>query len=90
MSCRHENFVANVTVNRLGPEDGPMDFNADVRIKCSGCNLDFKFLGLERGLNFDGAAMSYDQTEAHLAISPDGQPTMGGDPRGFRISGPGI
>ncbi len=89
--CAHESFSAAVGVHRVqdGP-DKPIDFNADVRIKCAQCGLAFRFIGLPRGLNFDGPGMSVDGTEAHLAISPDGLPSLAGGLRGFTVKGPNV
>lgn len=76
MSCKHENFAANVQVNRLqrkeGIDDG-MRFNADIRIKCADCDLSFRFIGLPAGVDLNGAAVSIDGTEARLAIAPKGE-----------------
>lgn len=65
MSCKHEEFEAWVDVNRL--QDSGR-FCADVRIKCKGCKEPFRFLGLPAGLDLNGASVSVDGTEAHLAI----------------------
>jgi hypothetical protein len=86
VSCAHEEFNARVAVNRLVDGDA-IDFNADVTITCRQCGAPFKFLGLEQGLNLDGAAVSPDGTEARLAISADGLPSLAGGCRGFRVTG---
>lgn len=65
LRCPHLNFSANVDVNRL--EDSGR-FSADVRIICADCGEPFRFLGLPCGLDLNGAAVSADGTEAHLAI----------------------
>lgn len=65
MSCKHEEFDACVDVNRL--EDSGR-FCADIRIKCRQCSEPFRFLGLPAGLDLNGASVSVDGTEAHLAI----------------------
>lgn len=69
MSCLHEAFECDVTVNRL--EDVGR-FSADVRIKCAQCGVPFRFIGLPHGLDLNGAAVSVDGAEAHLAIAPKG------------------
>lgn len=89
MRCEHKNFDARVSVNRL--EDGPGKvgaFVADVAVHCIDCGTRFQFLGLDQGLNIGGAAVSYDRTEAHLTISPDGLPPTSGV-RGFSIKSSG-
>lgn len=69
MTCKHTNFDANVSVCRL--EDSGR-FIAEVRINCVECNTPFQFLGLEPGLNFDGATVSLDGLEANIGICPQG------------------
>lgn len=52
--CKHLNFAAEVGVNRLTDTDGdelPIGYSADVRIKCSDCNLPFHFIGVDYGLS---------------------------------------
>ncbi len=68
--CPHMNFSANVQVARL--EDIGR-FAADVRIHCTECGLPFQFLGLEPGLDLQGARVSVDGLEARLAICPQGE-----------------
>lgn len=68
--CEHDLFSAEVDVNRL--EDVGR-FCADVRIKCSQCNLPFRFLGLPAGVDLNGAAVSVNGEEARLAIAPSGE-----------------
>lgn len=65
MNCQHENFDANVRVNRL-LDSGR--FSADIKIKCRECGEPFRFLGLPTGLDLNGAAVSADGTEARMAI----------------------
>ena len=67
--CDHKNFKANVAINRL--EDSGR-FMADVTVRCAECDLPFEFMGLEPGLNLNGAAVSIDGLELHIAISPRG------------------
>lgn len=67
--CQHLNFVAVVKVARL--EDSGR-FMAEVRIECAECKLPFQFLGLEPGLDLNGARVSLDGLEANIAIAPKG------------------
>lgn len=67
MECKHEDFIANVRVERL---EDIGKFAADVTVKCSQCGQPFKFLGLPGGSLMDGASVSMDGTEARLAIAP--------------------
>ena len=70
MACKHMNFAANVEVARL--EDSGR-FMADITIKCSECGEPFQFVGLEAGLNLNGATVSIDGLEARMAILPKSQ-----------------
>lgn len=67
MECKHEDFIANVRVERM---EDIGKFAADVTVKCSQCGQPFKFIGLPGGSLMDGASVSMDGTEARLAISP--------------------
>jgi hypothetical protein len=69
MTCKHENFHAKVAVARLEDIGG---FMAEITIKCSQCDLPFQFLGLEPGLDMQGARVSIDGLEANIAICPQG------------------
>lgn len=67
--CVHMNFAAKVSVARIEDKGA---FAADVRINCAECGLPFQFLGLEPGLDMQGARVSIDGLEARLAICPQG------------------
>jgi hypothetical protein len=64
------NFKADCSVCRL--EDSGR-FMLEVRVHCIECGKPFQFLGLQPGLNFEGATVSLDGLEANLAICPEGQ-----------------
>jgi hypothetical protein len=68
--CPHMEFTTEVDVNRL--EDTGR-FQADIRIKCVGCGIPFRFIGLPAGLDLNGAAVSVDGTEGRFAIAPKGE-----------------
>lgn len=68
--CKHMNFAADVAVARL--EDTGR-FMADVRVRCADCGEPFQFLGLEPGLDRNGAMVSIDGLEARMAILPNSQ-----------------
>jgi hypothetical protein len=72
--CEHMEFAAKVNVGRLTEtEGGPVTgYTADVTIKCAQCGLPFQFLGLEPGVDTQGARVSLDGLEARIAISPQG------------------
>lgn len=67
--CAHLDFHAQVDINRL---EDTGQFMADVRVRCLHCGLPFEFLGLEPGLDLQGAKVSVDGLEARLAIIPKG------------------
>lgn len=88
MACEHTKFQADCDVHRLQDSPGKVGaYMLDVRVRCGECGQLFQFLGLEQGLDIGGARCSYDRTEAHLTISPDGLPPTTGV-RGFSIKGP--
>lgn len=68
--CKHEAFKAKVDINRISDTGR---FMADVTINCSQCGEPFQFIGLEPGLNMNGAAVSLDGIEARMAILPTSQ-----------------
>ena len=87
--CKHEAF--HVAANIHGFEDTG-GFLAEIRINCRQCGHPFQFMGLELGLNLNGAAMDVDGQEARLAIAPVGeipQPLDKGLVSGFRVKQPG-
>ena len=69
-ACKHEEFAVNTVVNRL--EDTGR-FQADITIKCDQCGTPFRFLGLPLGVDLNSAAVSFDGTEARMAIAPKGE-----------------
>lgn len=73
--CKHENFMADVQVNRLPEvEGGPIkNYSADVRVECADCHLPFRFIGLPYGLDLRGASVSVDGLEGRFAIAPQGE-----------------
>ena len=67
--CDHKKFKATVEVNRL---EDTGQFMADVSVQCEECGMPFGFLGLQPGLNLQGAMVSIDGETARLAIHPRG------------------
>lgn len=68
--CKHMKFSALVTVSRL---EDTGQFMAEVRMHCVNCALPFQFLGLEPGLDMNGARVSIDGLKASIAICPLGK-----------------
>ena len=69
MICKHEEFHASVDVIRL---EDTGNFVAEIKICCRQCDLPFQFLGLQPGLDTQGAFVSIDGLEARIGISPEG------------------
>ena len=67
--CKHLNFNAKVGVTRLEDTGG---FMAEITIHCTDCGLPFQFLGLEPGIDSQGARVGVDGLEARIAICPNG------------------
>ena len=90
MTCAHHNFHCSCKVARL--EDTGR-FMLEVTVKCSECDKPFQFIGLQPGLDFDGARVSVDGLELNVGICPEGtRPSLlQGMMRGYNISGqPGM
>lgn len=70
------NFAAEVNVGRLTGSDEPdapvRSYLAEIKVSCAECGLPFEFLGLEAGMDTEGAKVSIDGLEARLAITPKG------------------
>lgn len=67
--CKHEDFHARVGVARL---EDTQQFMAEITVECSQCKTKFQFLGLEPGIDTQGARISIDGLEARIAIVPNG------------------
>ena len=80
--CKHEQFKADVKVARLEDSGG---FVAEITIHCSQCMTAFEFLGLNPGMDTQGASVSIDGREAHLAICPTGTKPNPLQRMGYRI-----
>lgn len=71
-SCAHEDFMATVDVGRLSNEEGgPINgYTFEARIKCTQCNLPFRFIGLPAGNHFAEPRVNIDGTELRAPIEP--------------------
>ena len=67
VTCLHEQFAANVAVNRL--EDVGL-FSADITIRCAQCGEDFGFVGLEAGYSPTEPRVSIDGLTLIAPIEP--------------------
>lgn len=93
--CEHMNFAAQADIHRLlrevgkGGQPGEVQgFMAKVRINCADCGRAFQFLGLEPGVDTQGARASVDGLEALLAICPQGEQPSFADRIAVNISMP--
>jgi hypothetical protein len=90
-ACPHENFAAEVDVNRLTGSEKPdaavTAFMADVRVLCAGCGERFRWIGVEAGLMPGRPMCSVDETELHAPLRPaSSDPDFGMGIPGFAIT----
>lgn len=94
--CKHENFTAEVDVNRITAEEDaqgkpigdPHRWMADVRIRCLDCGTPMRFIGLPAGLDLNSPCVALNAEEARLPIAPRGHVLSeleGGRPSGFSV-----
>jgi hypothetical protein len=68
--CLHrKSHQVNVKIACLEDSGG---FVAEISIACADCGKPFQFLGLEPGIDTQGARVSLDGLEANIAICPEG------------------
>lgn len=65
--CKHLNFSAGVTIERIGDTG---KYLSELAIHCAECGMPMVFQGLPAGLVRDGAATSVDGQIARLHILP--------------------
>jgi hypothetical protein len=72
VTCKHEQFAADVRVGRLTDgDDGPVTgYCAEVRVKCTQCDLPFRFIGLPAGNHYAEPRVSIDGTELRAPLEP--------------------
>ncbi len=70
--CEHLNFRCEAKVFRLTDgDDGPVTgYSADIRIKCAGCGLPFRFRGLAAGSHHAEPRVSANALELRAPIEP--------------------
>lgn len=69
-NCKH-NVGHRVDVRIACLEDSGR-FMAEIKIFCGECGKPFQFLGLNPGIDLNGARVSLDGLEANIAIAPEG------------------
>lgn len=77
-ACAHEDFMAKVDVTRLShDEGGPINgYTLQATIKCTQCNLPFRFIGLAAGSHFAEPRVNTDATELRAPIEPADHPVF--------------
>ena len=70
MMCDHKNFKAYVRIARIEDKGRLI---AEIRIHCTDCGVPMQFMGLEPGLDYNGATVSLDGLEANIGIHPHGE-----------------
>lgn len=72
-ACPHENFTANVAVNRiLRSDDDPTvaGYSADITVNCADCDEPFRWTGLRAGLSPRQPMCSVDETVMCAPLRP--------------------
>jgi hypothetical protein len=86
--CPHEDFAAQVEVNRLtAGEGGPVTgYSADITIRCIGCGEPFRWTGCPAGLSPARPMVSPDEETLRAPIRPaSADPDFGLGLPGFAI-----
>lgn len=86
--CAHEDFRADVDVNRLVSENEPTAFvglTVDVRVRCIACNESLRFRVPRMGLLSNDATRSLDCTELRAPAWIGDDDTLGADLPGFTV-----
>lgn len=87
-ACAHEEFQAEVCVNRgTKSDDDPtvISFSADIHVWCAECEEPFIFLGPPVGLLPNEPTISVDARELRAPLAPSSDPTFGGGLAGFKV-----
>lgn len=82
--CKHNHFYADVRVARITEkeeDEGKSDaeikiFVADVQIRCVDCNVEFQFIGVEGGFNFNYPTTNIEATRINLPMIPVNKPKV--------------
>jgi hypothetical protein len=70
--CDHPDFTTYAEIYRLSEDEGgPINgYSADITIKCSVCEMFFRWLGLEKGISPNRPMASFDGLELRAPITP--------------------
>lgn len=91
IACLHENFAAEVDVNRLmdgdnGHPETIIGYSADIRVRCADCGEPFRWTGVKAGLLPSQPMCSIDETEMHAPLRPaSADPDFGLGIPGFSV-----
>lgn len=69
--CRHEDFVSEVEIHRLTPDEGGdeiVTFVAELQIRCNDCDAAFGFRGPPAGFSFREPRCRVDATQISLPL----------------------
>lgn len=86
--CPHEDFEADVDVNRLMTgDDGPVTgYSAEIRVRCGGCGEQFRWIGVAAGLRPDRPMVSVDESVLRAPLRPaSADPDFGLGIPGFAV-----
>jgi hypothetical protein len=77
--CKHEKFLASVSVNRLKESDESeiiTGYSAYVKVNCSVCGQAFEFIGVPCGVSPVQPMASVDYTELRIPVRPSTAPPI--------------
>lgn len=91
LPCPHENFAANVEVNRLASSEEPgapiTGYAADITVWCADCGERFRWIGVQAGLMPSQPMCSVDETELRAPLRPaSADPDFGMGIPGFAVT----
>lgn len=87
-ACPHEDFDADVDINRLTGDDGVtvISYSADIRVRCTACDEPFRWVGVPAGMSPARPMCSADEMELHAPLrSASSDPDFGLGIPGFAI-----
>jgi hypothetical protein len=90
-ACPHENFAANVEVNRLTDSEQPgaavTGYAANITVWCADCEERFRWIGVQAGLMPGRPMCSVDETELRAPLRPaSADPDFGLGIPGFAVT----
>lgn len=90
LPCPHEDFTANVEVNRLTASDGDptiIAYDTSITVACLACGEPFRWIGVQAGSSPGRPMCSVDETELRAPIRPaSADPDFGLGIPGFAVT----